>query len=191
MSCKFRNEKRLTLCALGLAVTLAFGTLTAEAGSISDDIGSTEAQPFSCDNRVEQWSTANSNWCSRTTADRIRTSCFVVIHSTPLLGRQCSWQGCQNFSLIGQPATLSGSSIVEYGLPTVMPAGTTYESVSGGILPKRPYPRHYLKAGAALTAKRACPSNPLNLPSDVHSAICNASGDVLNLNMYWSCLQSF
>lgn len=166
--------------------------VTSFAGSITDDPSEAGSTRGLCDKRFELRTTLDMNWCTSAKAAEIKAGCFVVVHKTALTGKQCSWQGCGQLSLIGRPASIaSGSYINEYGVLSTFPAGTTFERVSNGFLPKRPHSRHYLKAGDALTARRACPGNPLNLPSDVRDVICGAQAAALDLNMYWSCLNSY
>lgn len=187
---KLGKTKSVAHCSFAiLGFFLSSADIRAYAGAIADD--TTKTSTFSCDKRVELMSFASQSWCTLTFANQIRNSCYAVVHSVPLAGKQCSWQGCARLSLVGKPATLNSSSVVEYGIKTSIPAGTTFETVPNGVLPKYPFPRHYLRAGDALTARRSCPSNPLNLPAGVLSEICGASDDVLKLNMYWSCLMSF
>jgi hypothetical protein len=97
---------------------------------------------------------------------------------------------------VGKAAALVSGKVVEYGITTAPPTGTIYETVADGVLPKRPFPRHYMKVSDALKAVRACGTtnpNPLGLPTDIHSAICAPTIGYSELqarselNMYWRC----
>jgi len=140
----------------------------------------------SCDNRINL-SGSDLTFCSAQMKKFIRESCYVAVNTIPTKGRECGWQGCGYLYLVGKPPKLSGESFDEYGVLT--PHNGAYRDMGGGLLlPKRPFARHYLKAGEALDAKRACPANPQGLPADVLGAICAAEGDVLQLNPYWLCM---
>ncbi|NBW81692.1 hypothetical protein EBR21_08050 [bacterium] len=193
---KFNSSLQRLAGTCAAALLLVASALEAKAGSISDDVSTSTT--FSCDNRVEMWSSTDISWCTADIANKIRNSCYVVVHPKPgtLSGRECSWQGCGQFSLVGKAATIVNGKVVEYGITTSPPTGTIYETVTDGVLPKRPYPRHYMKAGDAIKAAKACGTtnpNPLGLPSDVYNSICAPTmgySELLSrsdLNMYWRC----
>ena len=155
------------------------------AGAIAGDEGES-----SCDRRRLMSEDSNLGFCVSSERTRIGESCYIVVHSVPLSGRKCSWQGCGYLSLVGKPAKLTdmSSKFEEYG--SKFPrnnASFAGASDGSGVLPKYPYPRHYLTVKEAQQALSGCPGNPLSLPESVRAAICNAETNMLRLNPYWHC----
>jgi hypothetical protein len=183
------SARSFTLKALVMS-WLVFSSSESLAGSISGEDSSATAV---CDTRVLMQSTNFANWCTQSLASSVSTGCYAVFHAETNEGKRCNWQGCGNFSLVGRPATTDGVNYIEYGMktPTNGAGHLKLASPAGGVLPQRPFIRHYMPAGQALRAKRACPANPQNLPADVFDTICNkADAAALNLNPYWWCMNS-
>jgi hypothetical protein len=179
----------LSVCSTSLLLSASF--TNANAGSVSDV--ETQSNDFSCDKRRVIANDPDFDFCNENNRNKIGDSCYVVVHSEAITGRRCSWQGCGALSLIGKPAQLKnyGQSFEEYSVETPRNGAPYLDSADRqGVLPQRPYKRHYLTVRTAADAIRGCPMNIKGLPSDVHQVLCNADKDIMRINPYWSCFIS-
>jgi hypothetical protein len=187
---------KVFLACIPLSSNLAWG------GSIAgEDITGLSTAFSGCDVRRVLVESANVSFCTKAVQASIRDQCYVVVHAGVGERRkasECSWQGCESISFVGAPAQLSSNqlSFIEYGIETPRnDAPFARIGTTNNVLPKSPYPRHYMTAGDALTALNACSSttnkNPLNLPEEVRTAICRestaAGREKLKMNPYWLC----
>lgn len=164
---------------------------SANAGSVADV--ESQSNEFSCDKRRVIANDPDFDFCNESIKKKIGDSCYVVVHSEAITGRRCSWQGCGALSLVGKPAKLknNGQSFDEYSTQTPRNGASYLDSADGqGVLPQRPYLRHYLPVKTAAEAIRGCPVNLKGLPDDVYQVLCNADPNVMKINPYWSCFIS-
>lgn len=186
-------KKLLTAAGVLLIPTMLLpGTATAGSNS------GTSAAPLtgsSCDNRK----TIDANfasWCTTPTAQIIKDKCVVVIHSSQI--PNCGWQGCGFMSFVNERPTISGGMVNEYGIST--PAGFTgtvppsWEPAGSSVMPKAPYPRHYLTVTQFLSERAKCSAlAPATLTQEISSGtvlgrICSLTQNTMNLNPYYFCM---
>ena len=179
------NAKIERIILMSSAFCMAALSLPVRAGSVSDaSAGHTAAF---CDRRISLAEALAPAFCTKDNKEKILDQCFVVIHSAALKGRECSWQGCDMVSVVGEPAKLNGSNFVEYGV-SAKHNNAPYVRVDGGVLPKFPFERHYMTLREALDVrKKQC--RDTNLPAGIEEELCKPKNDLIKLNPFIGCLR--
>lgn len=192
MKHQYTLNQVLWLAAMGCALVCSERV---EAGAISGS----NSQPanFSCDNRKAIADKSFSSWCTSVNANIIKSKCVVVIHlNSPV--ENCGWQSCGHLSFVNERPKLLQNNVVEYGIST--PSGVqtppfTWELSNGTVMPKAPFPRHYLSVEQFVGERSKCATlTPAIIAADaktggVLAKICNVSKDVLDLNPYYFCMK--
>jgi hypothetical protein len=172
--------------------SLLYGN-AAKAGSNSGSALSTVG--FSCDNRT---SVAGNfaGWCTTVNANLIKNKCVVVVHvNSPI--QNCGWQGCGYMSFVNERPLLQNNNVVEYGIAT--PSGVSnlpaaWEFNSGSVMPKAPFPRHYLTVDQFVMEREKCKKQPQTVINNEIAAgtvlgrICGVTPEVMSLNPYYFCM---
>lgn len=151
---------------------------------------------FSCDSR-QTFAKSFGSWCTNVNAQIIKNKCVVAVHvNAPI--QNCGWQGCGFISFVNERPILTDAGIVlEYGIPT--PSGVTqippaWEFQNGTVMPKAPFPRHYLtvdqfKAERAKCALMSVADRDAEIAKgSVLGKICGVSESTMSLNPYYLCM---
>lgn len=167
----------------------------ANAGSNNGSIA--QATGFSCDNRETLLKNFDS-WCTSVNAKIIQQKCLVVLHmKSPV--ENCGWQGCGNVSLVNDRPKLSGNDVVEYGIRTPrgvgnLPPDWNYNPADTTILPKSPFPRHYLTVTDFASQRAKCAQMTADARNQEITSgsplgrVCTLSVDVMSFNPYYFCM---
>lgn len=159
-------------------------------GSLQEAIG------FSCDIRTTIAKSFDA-WCTNVNANLIKNKCVVAVHvSAPI--ENCGWQGCGHVSFVNDRPLLQNNNVIEYGIST--PSGLTsvppeWDFQNGTVMPKSPFPRHYLTVDQFVAEKEKCSKlsrSALDAEVAKGSAlgkICSISDATMSLNPYYFCMQ--
>ncbi|MEN9528508.1 MAG: hypothetical protein RI932_381 [Pseudomonadota bacterium] len=192
MNHKFKLKNFFWLSAMSIVLVCSE---RADAGAISGS--NSQAANFNCDSRKAIVDKGFSSWCTSVNAKIIKNKCVVVIHlNSPV--ENCGWQGCGHLSFVNERPKLIQNNVVEYGIST--PSGVTappftWEPNNGTVMPKAPFPRHYLSVDQFVGERSKCATlTPAILAADAKSGgvlakLCNVSKDVLDLNPYYFCMK--
>lgn len=167
-----------------LLTVVAFVPRIAESGTIGTPVSApSSSAAFDCDRPVSMKLALSPQFCSQDRKNLILDACFLIVHNSAQKIAPCTWQGCGAFSIVGKPATLSGANFVEYGVATPHQNAPSVE-VAGGVLPQRPFERHYLTIRSAVQALN---NKCAGLPSDVAQLLCSVPETSLGLSPYLAC----
>ncbi len=165
----------------------------AKAGSNSGS--SLSSVGFSCDNRKSVASNFAA-WCTPVNANLIKNKCVVVVHvNSPI--QNCGWQGCGYMSFVNERPLLQNNNVVEYGIAS--PSGVSnlpaaWEFSSGSVMPKAPFPRHYLTVDQFVMEREKCKTKSQAVINNEIAAgtvlgrICGVTPEVMSLNPYYFCM---
>jgi len=166
---------------------------TAKAGSNSGF--SQSPVGFSCDNRSNLTSSFAA-WCTVVNANLIKNKCVVVVHvNSPVAN--CGWQGCGFMSFVNERPLFQNNNVVEYGIST--PSGVSnlpadWEFNNGSVMPKAPFPRHYLTVDQFVAERQKCKTlPPAQISNEIAAGsvlgrICGVTPEVMTLNPYYFCM---
>lgn len=159
---------------------------TAESGSIDGPVQQVSAVPkIDCDRPISMKLALSPQFCSQDRKNLILDGCFLIVHNSAQKIAPCTWQGCGAFSIVGKPATLdnNGNNFMEYGVSTPR-LEAEYATVTGGVLPQRPFERHYLTIRSAIQALN---NKCAGLRADVAGFLCSVPETSLGLSPYLAC----
>ena len=130
--------------------------------------------------------------CTELEKSHVLDKCYVVVHEQRR--NDCTWQSCGFVSVVQKRPRLVNNEIDEYGIKTNI---SQYRSGSGSlpddwrrnasgfapneIVPKSPYPRHYLTVREALELRKTSDG------SSAAERIRSVPQDVIDSNPYLEC----